>query len=427
MSNKSVLAGNLNFLSLADLFQILGGNNSTGVLRVRSEYAPKPSQIYFKKGNPINASNGTAQGIDAVYALFGWTEGDFEFTEQNVTAKPVIKQSRMEIVLDAMRMVDDGVIQKVGPSPSDEGSATKKGGTKDGGDGFIKVVKGPLVNYTHILDEEEFVDGTRITTEGGHGNWVWVILEGIVDITRETSDGPVTVARLGEGCFIGTISALAFKEYIRSATVTASGNVWLGSMDTAHLSREFGSLSPDFVGLLSSMDGRLVKVTDRVVDLLKKEDRGNGLIEGKKIMMKKGDLKAGAFTITKGESCVVGHTKKSHIPLVTLTENDVFGNIPFIDIGHEPRFASVMASNNLYVNRLDLDSLKKEFDGLSDTLKNMIHSTSACVYATTKLAYHLHEHNETALPPSREGRSPHRPNGSLAGRVVHRREPSYSR
>jgi len=388
VSNKAVLAGNLHFLSLADLFQILGGNNSTGVLGVKSQYVPSSAKIYFMKGNPINASNGSLKGIDAIYPLFGWTEGDFEFTEQGVNAERVVKKSRMEIVLDAMRMVDDEVIKKVGPSSFDEGSAPE-----DGGEGLIKVIKGPLVNYSHILEEEEFTDGARITKEGGHGNWIWVILEGTVNISRETPEGPVTVARLGEGCFIGTVSALSFQQYSRSATVSASGDVWLGSLDTEYLSREYGSLSPDFTGLLFSMDGRLSKVTDRVVALLKKEDKGKELIKGKKLMLKKGSLKEEAFTIIDGESCVVGHSKKSHIPLFTLTEKDVFGYVPFIDIGHEPRHASVMASKDLHVNKLDVESLKKEFDSLSDTLKNLILNTSTCIYTTTRMAYHLYENN----------------------------------
>lgn len=388
MSNKAVLAGNLNFICLADLFQILGGNNSTGVLGVKSQYVPSPAKIYFMKGNPINASNGSLKGIDAIYALFGWTEGDFEFTEQGVNAERVVKQSRMEIVLDAMRMVDDEVIKKVGPPSFDEGSAPE-----DGGEGLIKVIKGPLVNYSHILEEEEFIDGARITKEGGHGNWIWVILEGTVNISRETPEGPVTVARLGEGCFIGTASALSFQQYSRSATVSASGDVWLGSLDTESLSREYGSLSPDFTGLLFSLDGRLRKITDRVVELLMKEDKSKELIKDKKLMMKKGSPKEDAFTIIDGESCVVGHSKKSHIPLFTLTEKDVFGYVPFIDIGHEPRYASVMASKDLHVNKLDIESLNKEFDSLSDTLKNMILNTSTCIYTTTRMTYHLHENN----------------------------------
>jgi hypothetical protein len=141
------------------------------------------------------------------------------------------------------------------------------------------------------------------------------------------------------------------------------------------------------------MDGRLSKVTDRVVALLKKEDKGKEFIKDKKLMLKKGSLKEEAFTIIDGESCVVGHSKKSHIPLFTLTEKDVFGYVPFIDIGHEPRHASVMASKDLHVNKLDVESLKKEFDSLSDTLKNMILNTSTCIYTTTRMAYHLYENN----------------------------------
>jgi len=64
--------------------------------------------------------------------------------------------------------------------------------------------------------------GERILKEGGHGKWIWVILEGAVEITRETPDGPLVVARLGEGSFIGTFAALRFKEHARTANVTPS-------------------------------------------------------------------------------------------------------------------------------------------------------------------------------------------------------------
>ena len=120
MSKKVVLAGNLDFISLADIFQILGGNSSTGILSMKSQYASNPGRIYFVEGNPINAGTGALKGIDAVYALFGWMEGNFEFSEEEVNAGQVIKQGRMEIVLDALRMVDDDEIEKLGP-PSFDG------------------------------------------------------------------------------------------------------------------------------------------------------------------------------------------------------------------------------------------------------------------------------------------------------------------
>jgi hypothetical protein len=53
MPEKTTLTGNLAFIALADVFQILGGNNSTGVLRIKSQYTPNPGLIYFVNGDPV--------------------------------------------------------------------------------------------------------------------------------------------------------------------------------------------------------------------------------------------------------------------------------------------------------------------------------------------------------------------------------------
>lgn len=391
MAGKLVLSGALSFVSLPDLFQILGGNNCTGTLHLKSQYAPNPGLIYFVNGNPVNASSGSLRGIDAIYALFGWTEGKFEFNEQGVNAGHVVKQSRMEIVLDALKMVDDGVIKKVGPPSLDEAPVVENGGAKQGGEEVLQVTKGPFVDYSHVLEEEDYRDGERIVSQGGHGKWIWVILEGTVDISRETPTGPVTVARLGAGCFVGTLTALSLLPYSRSATATASGDIRLGLLDTEPLSREYASLSPDFKGLLLSLDGRLRKVTDRVVELFMKENKTKGLTEGKKVILKKGSSKEGAFTITDGESCVVGQSKKGYVALLTLGKNDFFGHVPFMDMGHEPRSALVMASKDLKVNMLDMGNLQGEYNNLSETFKNVILNTTACVLMATRMAYYLHE------------------------------------
>ena len=120
MDKSAEFTGKLNFISMPDIFQFLGGNGSTGVLHVTTQYAPDKGLIYFIKGNPVNAKCGSLSGIKAAYSLFGWTEGNFEFYEQDVEMGQTIKQNRMEIVLDALRMVDDGEIKKVGPPSFDE-------------------------------------------------------------------------------------------------------------------------------------------------------------------------------------------------------------------------------------------------------------------------------------------------------------------
>jgi CRP-like cAMP-binding protein len=390
--SEVILSGTLNFLNLGDLFQLLGGNNSTGVLNLKSVYAPTPGVIYFEKGNPINASNGPAQGIKAIYSLFGWTEGTFEFLNEPVKVPQAIKQSRMEIVLDALRMLDDGEIERIGPPTFDKPSGIQTDAGKVGKIDGLKVIKGPFVNYAHILEEEDYSDGESIVREGGHGKWIWVILEGTVNISRETPSGLLTVARIGEGCFVGTITALSIREYARTASATtAEGHVRLGLLDTEYLSREYSSLSPDFKALLLSLDGRLKQVTDQVVELSVRNDRSKELTKGKKVVLKQGSSEKGAFKINSGELCVVGAGKRGPLALALLRKGDVFGRMPFLDIGHEPRSASVMASEDSSLDELDAISLQREYDHLSEVFRNLVFNMSTYIFVTTRMAYHLHE------------------------------------
>lgn len=391
MSDKAALAGSLSFIGLADIFQILGGNNCTGIMRITSQHAPDPGLIYFLNGDPINATIGPLSGLDAIYALFGWGEGKFEFYEEEVQIGRVVNKSRMEIVLDAMRMLDDGLIKKVGPPSFDEVASAQGSGTGFGKRGAPQVIKGPLVDYSHVLNEEEYRDGGIIVREGGHGKWIWVILKGSVHVTRETSNGPMTIVHLGEGCFLGTFTALTSMEYTRSATAAALGDVQLGLLDTELLYREFASLSPDFRGTLLSLDGRLRKITDRAAELFMKEDKTKGFTKDKKVIIEKGSSTKEAFTIVEGKAYVIGQTRKGYLPLLTLEKDEFFGYMPFMDMYHEPRSALVLASKDLKVNRLDMESLQKEYEQLSGTFRNMIYTICACIFMTTKLVYHLHE------------------------------------
>ena len=332
MSDKVVLAGNLNFISLPDIFQILGGNSSSGILAMKSQYAPNPGRIYFVEGNLINASSGALKGIDAVYALFGWTEGRFEFSEEEVHAGHVIKQSRMEIVLDALRMVDDDEIEKVGPPSFDEGAAAEAG---SGGKDALPIIKGPLVDYAFIINEEVFPDGKKIVQEGTHGKWMWVIFEGKVRVSRETANGPLTIAMLGEGCFIGTFEALLYGEYARNATVTAEGDVRLCLLDAERLFEVYTALSSDFKSLLLSLIGRLQKITDRAVEMYTKEDTITELTKDKEVLIQKGSSQEELLSIIEGEAYVVGQTRKGAFPLMTLKKPDIpYGHLYIHDNQH---------------------------------------------------------------------------------------------
>ena len=73
-------------------------------------------------------------------------------------------------------MVDDGQIKRVGPNDINRQKAMQNDPDA------VPIVKGPLVDYMYVADEEDFFDGEYIVEEGKHGSWIWVILEGVVEI-----------------------------------------------------------------------------------------------------------------------------------------------------------------------------------------------------------------------------------------------------
>jgi CRP-like cAMP-binding protein len=385
MDARAVLEGSLKFINLAELFQILGGNNSTGTVRLMSQYAPNPGVIFFSKGNPINGTNGSLRGLEAIYSLFGWTEGRFEFSLEKVEVERVIKSSRMEIVLDALRMLDDGAIKRLGPATL-EAIPQGKQGVATGKTSNLPMIKGSMVDYLYIVQEEEYNDGRVVVKEGSHGKWIWVVLEGTAMVTRETPQGPLIIARLGEGSYVGTFSSLFFQDIARSATVTAEGDARLGLLDTQRLAGEFRTLSNDFRNALGSLDRRLRMVTDRAVaSYLRKPPMP--IPKGYEVLIRAGSSSDGAYVIEEGEAYVVGQSENKTFPLVALKKDDLFGDIPLIDMGHEPRNAMVVAPKSIKVKKIDLREFEKTYNQLSATFKSMIYCICTSIALTTRLAY----------------------------------------
>lgn len=387
MSSRNVLSGKLGFLSLGDVLQLVGSNGGTGILRIMSKYSPQPGQIYFSKGNLINASAGGKTGLDAAYSLFGWIDGEFEFSLEDVNVSKEINTPRMEIILDGLRMVDDGITKKLGPVSIENVSNTSSGKAES-----VPVIKGPLVDYIYVVDEEEFRSGQKIVQENSHGSWIWSILEGNVDIVKETSLGPVTMHRLGPGSYIGTISSF-FQNSKRHTTAVAIGNVQLGVLDIQRLSKEFSAFSREFREFSMSFDHRLQEVFDRVVAFHLKKDIRKSFTQGMKIAMKQGKKDDKLFRIKQGEAAIVRETPDGYIPLIKLTSGDYVGQLPFADFGHEPHAASVFATKNFGAEKMDTEQLQKEFDQIPSVIRNMIENISTSISITTRMACELHKKN----------------------------------
>ena len=254
MNAKAVLKGNLEFVGLAELLQQLGGNANSGVLKLVSDYADKPGYIYLKNGDPVDAEYGTVTGIDAFNGFFGWEQAEFEFVEEQVARDRVIKKSRMELILDGLRMVDEGSTPKVGPGQTGKRKG-RHGGSK------LPVLKGPVVDYVYVVDEEIFDDGQEVVAQNRFGNWFWVILDGIVEVVRVLPEGRAPILRLSEGAYIGSIVSFLRDGNVRSASIYAIGQVQLGVLDSDLVAREYSTLSDLFQTILVSIDSRLRSVT----------------------------------------------------------------------------------------------------------------------------------------------------------------------
>lgn len=393
MDNRTALSGKLNFLSLGDIMQLLGGNGCSGTLRLLSEYAPTPGFIYFDNGNPVNASNGGRFGIDALYSLFGWTDGEFEFIQENVKSEKVITKSRMGIILDGLRMLDDGKIEKLGPLSFSESIAGDGGG--------MPIIRGPLIDYMYVVDEEEFFEGETIIEEGRHGSWVWVILEGVVEIVKESPHGPLSILKIGDGAFVGSLASFLVQDNTRSATAKAIGNVQLGVLDSQRLSQEYSRMAPVLKGFIVSLDKRLRQVTNRAVATYKQKVSAAAFIEAKKPYVPETDEPGVFFQIKKGKVSLVRNTEAGQVPLLHLYPGDFFGPIPFLDHGQEPDGATVLVSDDFSATAVKVEHLETEFNRCSSTFKNMIKNVAASIAATTMVVCDFFEKGMKSEGPQR--------------------------
>ena len=115
-SPNAALKGSLSFLDLGELLQLLGGSGSSGILKLKSTHTEDPGYIYLVDGNPIDAEYQHGKGQEILNTFFGWVDAEFEFFDEKILRRKTIKKNRMELILDGLRMLDDGLIERLGHS-----------------------------------------------------------------------------------------------------------------------------------------------------------------------------------------------------------------------------------------------------------------------------------------------------------------------
>ena len=118
-----------------------------------------------------------------------------------------------------------------------------------------------------IAAYEKYIDGQVIFQEGTHGDWLYIVEDGVVEISRIVSDKKIIIATFQEGEIFGEVAYIA--KVARSATATAVGNTTIGIIDREFFDQEFNKLSGSFQLILTTLALRLKKTTDVLVALQK--------------------------------------------------------------------------------------------------------------------------------------------------------------
>jgi hypothetical protein len=378
MKGRVVFSGDLRFLGIPDLLQLIATTNSTGILGLTNPHALGPASVTFLRGNPIHATYASLGGLEALYALFGWTTGQFEFRQEKIDKERTIHRGQMEIVLDGLRMLDEGIIKRLGPGAEEKSQPGRADSLSQ-----LPLIKKPITHYAFLVEEEEFSKGTTIIEEGEFGNWIWIILHGTAEMSKKTIAGPTKILRVGQGAFIGNISSMMAMGRRRIATFTATETIRLGVLDLEPLYAEYSNLSDEFRSLLLSLDNRFREITERLSEIHSGIHMNQKPFFNFKEKPDSGKRIETPSLILKGQVAIVENMKSQPFTLINLSPDDFFGPLPFLEMGHEPFSASVYFSDDLKATPLDSEALQSEYDQLSDTLKNMIEFSLNCISIST--------------------------------------------
>jgi len=112
-----------------------------------------------------------------------------------------------------------------------------------------------------IASYETFQDGHIIFEEGSNGDWIYVVEEGEVEISKNIGGRKVVIETLKENDIFGEIAYI--DKTPRSATATAKGTTIVGTIDRDFFDAEFNKLSADFQKVVKTVAFRLRSATDK--------------------------------------------------------------------------------------------------------------------------------------------------------------------
>jgi len=116
----------------------------------------------------------------------------------------------------------------------------------------------------NLAIEETYQDGQVIFKEGSSGDWIYIIMSGSVEISKDVGGETKIIEVLNAGEVFGELGFIGGLK--RTATAKAVGLTTLGIIDREFLDGEFNKLSNQFRAILVAITHRFKRMLDRACD-----------------------------------------------------------------------------------------------------------------------------------------------------------------
>lgn len=97
--------GRLKDMGLVDIIQIFNAERKTVAIHVGSEHGY--GRVYLKNGNIVHAAYRGLTGVEALYQLLAWQDGEFEVDPNAVAPEETINEQSEGLLLEGLRRLDE--------------------------------------------------------------------------------------------------------------------------------------------------------------------------------------------------------------------------------------------------------------------------------------------------------------------------------
>lgn len=117
-----------------------------------------------------------------------------------------------------------------------------------------------------VSTEETYPYGQMIYEEGSSGDWVYIVLSGLVEVYKNVRDKKYIIEIMQPGDIFGVMEYIGQTK--RMTSVRSIGMTTLGLIDREFLDREYNQLSAQLRSILETMSRRSLRILNRYSDIV---------------------------------------------------------------------------------------------------------------------------------------------------------------